>query len=192
MRDRPVAAGKSSYDLIDREKFFDLLKLKPGMAVLDLASGIGLYSLGAAEKLGGSGEVCAVDLWDEGISALNGRIREQHVSNVHTVIADITRPLPLPDAYFDVCLLATVLHDLEKKGQENVLREVARLLKDDGALAVVEFRKIDHGPGPPIHIRISEKELAEKAAGFGYAKTGCEGLGEFTYGCVFRKKLASS
>ena len=189
MTRKPVAAGKSSYDLIDSEKFFTLLNLKPDTFFLDLASGAGRYSIEVAGKLKGkgSGEVHAVDLWAEGIDSLNERIREQHLTNIHTFIADITKPLPLPDSVYDVCLLATVLHDLQMPGRGVVLQEAARVLKPGGNMAVVEFKKIDYGPGPPIHIRLSETELEQQVTGNGFARIACEDLSEYTYSCVFTK-----
>lgn len=188
MTDKPVAAGKSSYDLIDRDKFFSQIKLTPDTFMLDLASGVGRYSLAAAGKLTGKGEVHAVDLWAEGISALNENIRMRHLANVHTVIADITKPLPLADNFYDVCLLATVLHDLPADGQQTVLTEAARVLKPEGTLAVIEFKKIDQGPGPPLHIRFSESELDAKVSAHGFAQIFCDELGPYTYSCLFNIK----
>jgi len=187
MTDRPVAAGTSSFDLIDRDKFFSQLGLTPDTFLLDLASGVGRYSIEAAKKLSGKGEVHAVDLWAEGIDVLNENIRERHLANIHTVIADITRPLPLADAQYDVCLLATVLHDLPKEGQAAVLREAKRVLKQDGILAVVEFKKIDYGPGPPVHIRFSEEELEACVTTHGFARHACSELGQYIYSCIFSK-----
>jgi ubiquinone/menaquinone biosynthesis C-methylase UbiE len=188
MTDKPVAAGKSSFDLIDREKLFSRLMLTPDTLFLDLASGIGRYSIEAAKRLTGKGEVHAVDLWAEGINALNENIRERHLANIHTVIADITKPLPLADCFYDVCLLATVLHDLSKQGQEAVLKEVERILKPKGILAIVEFKKIDQGPGPPVHLRISEQELKAQISRLGFHCHACDELGQFTYSCLFEKR----
>lgn len=187
MKEKPVAAGKSSFDLIDQERFFSQLNLTPKTVFLDLASGAGRYSLEVAKRMLGRGEIHAVDLWAEGIDALNERIREQHLANIHTVIADITKPLPLTSAYYDVCLLATVLHDLPERDRGAVLRETARLLRQEGILAVVEFKKIDHGPGPPVHVRLSAHDLEKEAAEHGFSLRLCEDLGEYTYSCIFEK-----
>ncbi|MDH3329654.1 MAG: class I SAM-dependent methyltransferase [Desulfobulbaceae bacterium] len=188
MTDRPVAAGKSSFDLIDRDKFFSQLKLTQNTVFLDLASGVGRYSLEVAKRLGANGEVHAVDLWAEGIEALNETIREHHLTNIHTIIADITKPLPLTDSFYDICLLATVFHDLAELDRKPLLQEVYRLLKPNGILAVVEFKKIDHGPGPPVHIRLSEQELEEQIVPHGFFRFSCDELGQYTYTCSFRKK----
>ncbi len=55
MSDKPVAAGKSSFDLIDTEKAFALMAPMPGSKFLDLACGIGRYSMEIARKIGEKG-----------------------------------------------------------------------------------------------------------------------------------------
>ena len=67
MSDKPVAAGKSSFDLIDVEKTFAIMNLKPDSVFLDLACGTGKYSIELARNIGEKGTVYAVDLWEEGI-----------------------------------------------------------------------------------------------------------------------------
>lgn len=64
---KPAAAGKSSYDLIDIDKFFKELNLQEGIAFLDVACGRGAYCLAASEIIGEKGRVYEVDLWEEGI-----------------------------------------------------------------------------------------------------------------------------
>lgn len=75
---KPIGSGRSSYDLIDPEKLFDELNLESGTVFLDLACGKGEYSVRAAEAVGEAGQVYAVDLWDEGIAALQERIVAPH------------------------------------------------------------------------------------------------------------------
>jgi len=183
----PKAAGKSSFDLIDLDRFFALLDLVPGQRFVDLACGTGRYSLETAKRLGDSGQVHAVDLWTQGIAALDRTIREQSVTNIATHVADISRCVPLAGGSFDACLLAAVLHDLAEEGQEGALREAARLLKPRGILTVVEFKKTADGPGPPAGIRIAEPELERKVTGRGFSLRRCEDLGPFMYLCQFRK-----
>jgi len=73
----PVAAGKSSIDLVDRKKVFSILDVRSNSNFLDLACGIGNYSLEVAKGIGEKGRVFAIDLWEGGFEALNIRIQEQ-------------------------------------------------------------------------------------------------------------------
>jgi len=187
MGKKPVAAGKSSLDLIDAREFFARIDLPPGGVVLDLACGVGNYSLEISKALGGNGLIYAVDSWEEGIETLKQTIREAGTSNIRPIVADIAERLPLEDASVDFCLMATVLHDLSLAEQPAALAEAARVLKPGGVLALVEFKKVDRGPGPPMSIRISEQEAEAMIGTFGFQKTYCGDLGEFTYLLTARK-----
>jgi ubiquinone/menaquinone biosynthesis C-methylase UbiE len=52
-----VAAGKSSFDLINRNKVFSFLDIKANSSFLDLACGIGKYSVDIAKIIGKEGIV---------------------------------------------------------------------------------------------------------------------------------------
>lgn len=181
MDKKPVAAGKSSFDLIDPREFFARIDLQPGARVLDLACGVGRYSVEISKVLGGKGLIHALDSWEEGIGTLKRTIREQAITNIRPIVADIAERLPLDDASVDFCLMGTVLHDLSPIQQTAALAEVARVLRPDGVLALVEFKKIDRGPGPPGRIRISELEAERMIGRHGFITMYCGDLGEFTY-----------
>ena len=168
---QPIAAGKSSFNLVDHETLFNCLALKDDTVFLDLACGTGRYALEAAKSMK-SGIVYAVDLWPEGISALMGEIVRQRVHpNIWATVADATRRLPLLADTVDVCLLATVLHDFYQEGTANtVLGEIKRILKPSGSLAVVEFKAFDPPPGPPRSIRLSAQQVDQILAPLGFCK----------------------
>ena len=109
MSDKPVAAGKSSFDLVDTKKTIAIIDAKPNSIFLDLACGIGKYSLEIAKKIGGNGIVYAVDLWHEGIDSLGQEIDLKNIKNIKTILADITNELPLSENSIDSCLIATTL-----------------------------------------------------------------------------------
>ena len=187
----PHGAGKSSFDLLEPEKLFPALDLHPGDTVVDLGCGEGRYALPLAARLGREGLVFAADLWEEGLAALQDRAREQGFSNIRTLRADISQPLPLPAASVDLAFMATVLHDLAEAGQaEGALAEAARLVKPGGRLAVVEFKKIEGPPGPPLHIRLSPEETAELVLRHGFSRAKIVDISPPLYLALFAKIAA--
>jgi ubiquinone/menaquinone biosynthesis C-methylase UbiE len=181
MSDKPVAAGNSSFDLIDAKKVLALIAVKPGSRFLDLACGFGHYSLAIADNIGERSLVYAVDLWQEGIDSLNREIAKRGTRNIQPIVADIRNRLPIEESSIDACLLATILHDLSKEDRRSTLREVVRLLKPGGMLTIIEFKKIDKGPGPPFDIRMEEKEIEALVTPYGFAKVAGGGVGKFNY-----------
>ncbi len=179
---KPTGAGKNSFDLIDTEKFFQELDLQKGISFLDVASGRGAYSLAVSDIIGPQGNVFAVDLWAEGIEMLKAAAQERGFENITAFISDVGRRIPVEDQSIDVCLIATALHDfVEDRIDQGVLDEVVRVIKPAGHLAVMEFKKIDGPPGPPIHIRLSPEDVADMLSPYGFKKEHTVDVGPYNY-----------
>ena len=181
-------AGKSSFDLVDHELVFQELQVTKGKIFLDLGCGSGDYVIAAAEIINPDGIVYGIDGWSDGIETLKQRARDKGLTNITALIADITSHVPLPDNSVDICLMATVLHDFARDGGEKqALREIARVLKHNGILGIVEFKKIDGPPGPPMHIRLSPEEVTDMMRPFGFQQIKNLDVGPFTYVIVASK-----
>ena len=185
---KPTAAGKSSFDLIDVNKFFRELNLQQEISFLDLACGRGAYCLAASDIIGEKGRVFGVDLWEEGIELLNAAANQRGADNISGLVSDAGKKIPVGDHSIDVCLMATVLHDFveDKIGQE-VLQETARVVKSNGMLAIMEFKKIDGPPGPPRHIRLSPEQVDDLLTPFGFKQEHVADVGPYNYLLLYKK-----
>ena len=182
----PPGAGRSSFDLVDTKKVFRELRLKKGMTFLDMACGRGEYSLAASKIIGSTGLVFAIDLWEEGIADLRKQVSERKIKNIDARVVDLREGIPVKDDCVDVCLMATVLHDLvETNGAGQALKEAARVLKPEGMLAVIEFKKMEGPPGPPMRIRLTPEEVAHLAHPHGFVKRRLIEVGPYNYMMLF-------
>jgi ubiquinone/menaquinone biosynthesis C-methylase UbiE len=183
---KPPGAGKSSFDLIEPEKLLGELPLRKDMLFLDLGCGAGDYTLAVAEVIGKHGVVVALDLWEEGIETLQERAAAAGRNNLRPMQVDISKLLPLGDGSVDLCLMATVLHDLVESGSAaGTLKEAQRVLKPGGALAIVEFDKVAGPPGPPLRIRLTPEEVENLAAPYGFKKSRMARVGPYNYLLLF-------
>lgn len=183
----PKGAGKSSFDLINSEILKDVLPLKPGSVVLDLACGKGIYSMFLSEIVGDTGLIYAVDLWEEGLQILEKEVEEKKITNILPILNDATKEIEIDDYSVDVCLMATVLHDFEEMNKSGaVLEQVKTILKPGGHLAVIEFKKNDGPPGPPKKIRLSEEQTEEMASRYGLRTVRTVDIGEYNYLILFK------
>jgi ubiquinone/menaquinone biosynthesis C-methylase UbiE len=168
MDGKPIGAGKSSFELLDKDLFLAEVAIDRGV-VVDIGCGKGDYALPLAERIGLRGLVYGVDLWEEGIDLLRQRAAERGLGNVRAIVADVARGIPLDDHTADLCLMATVLHDFLRIGAaETALRETARLLKPGGLFQILEFKKIEGPPGPPIHVRLAPAEVERMIESYGF------------------------
>lgn len=187
-----TGSGKSSWDLADTARLWQKLNWPTGITVLDLGCGEGRYSLPAAARVGPKGRVIALDLWAEGIDRLEAAAAQQKIDNIDARVADAADPLPLQDQSVDVCFMAAVLHDFAVAGvADRALREVARVLKPRGIMAVVEFKKEDSPYGPPRRIRLAVEDLAMMVQHLGFIRfSGVVDLGPDLYLAQFRRLAA--
>jgi len=179
---KPIGAGKSSFELIDARVLFSELNLTAGMTVLDLACGRGAYSLAASERVGSSGAVFAVDLWEDGIAMLKKEAESRGIQNITARVGNAGRHIPVGDESIDLCLMCTVLHDFVQDGNvAAVLAETVRILKPGGILAINEFEKIEGPPGPPITVRLSPENVEMILSEYNFKKMTRASIGPHNY-----------
>lgn len=186
MSPKPHGAGKNSFDIVDSGLLFSEIGLQPGSTFLDVACGFGAYSLAVSKIIGDSGKIYAFDLWENGIHELKQQTEVQGIINVDARIADVSKQLPVKDGSVDIALMAMVLHDLMRDHTESgTLAELSRVIKDQGKLCIVEFKKIDGPPGPPVNIRLSPKTLEDLLHPYGFHALKSLDLGPYSYLSVF-------
>jgi SAM-dependent methyltransferase len=118
------------------EAILEAAQLRPGLRVLDLASGVGDPALSIAAEVGPSGRVTATDLGPGMISLAEELARKKGIANIEFREAS-AESLPFPDASYDVltCRFGIMFFpDLAK-----ALRECLRVLKPGGRVAFVAW-----------------------------------------------------
>ena len=176
--------------LLDPEKALKEIGLKTGDTLLDAGCGEGRFSIPASQIIGEHGKVYAIDISEKAIDFLKDEIKKKSIRNIEVFTGDITKKLPLEDEVIDVCLMANILHGLVvSKKVKSTLKEIFRILKPNGILGVVDFKKIEGPPGPPLSIRMSPKEIEEIISKYGFKKKKITEIGEYHYAVIFVKKI---
>jgi SAM-dependent methyltransferase len=113
------------------ERMLDLAGLRPGMRVLDLASGMGEPCLRAARRVGPSGFVLGTDLVDGMLEDAREQARAQGLSNLELRAVD-AEALDVPEESFDVATVRWGLMYIPRP--ERALARVWRALRPSGLL----------------------------------------------------------
>jgi SAM-dependent methyltransferase len=85
------------------EQLIDMMRLKPGDAVLDVAAGSGSQSLLLAARVGAQGRVVATDISSNILEFARANARAAGFSNVEISVAD-GEELPVDDSTFDAVM----------------------------------------------------------------------------------------
>lgn len=116
----------------------DAAGVTTGQEVLDVACGTGVVATAAADRVGATGRVVAVDI-NEAMLTVARRLSP----SVEWRAADAGR-LPFPDSSFDAVLCQAALMFFPDPAR--ALREMSRVVRDTGSVAVQVWASLDSQP----------------------------------------------
>jgi len=134
----------------------DAAGVKPGDMILDVACGTGVVAREAAKRLGKSGRVFGLDC-NDGMLAVARRI----APNIDWRLGR-AEDLPFESCIFDAVTCQFALMFFEDRGA--ALREMWRVLKPGGRLAVATWDRLEHSPGYSAMVALLQRLFGQQAA----------------------------
>lgn len=166
------AHGFSSAFFLDSDEIIQELNLNGNESVMDAGCGDGHNAIKILEDYNHKGIVYAVDVYDASIEDMETYKRENNVENLINIEADITEGIPgVDDESIDVVLMVNVFHGFKASRKlDEAVMELARIIKKDGKIAIMDYKPWDVPNGPPTKIRSSPEELENLFNGHGLEK----------------------
>ena len=160
---------RSSRSLLDGDRIMNGWGPAAGETWLDVGAGDGHLSIAAARAGGPDARVIALDKDGEWLAKAAAVALDQGLDNLGAVVGDATVNIPLPDESVDVVLMANVVHGFVANGElEGLMVQLLRVMKADGRVVVIDFKKANTPVGPPLEIRLRPKDVAAALAPWGF------------------------
>jgi ubiquinone/menaquinone biosynthesis C-methylase UbiE len=138
------------------DPIIDLAGVRAGDDVLDLGCGTGVVARAAAPRVGAAGSVIGLDR-NEAMLAVARRIEPDLDWR-----DGVGEAIPLEAASVDRVVSAFVLMFVDDRGQ--VLREVARILRPGGSVAVATWAAVTESPGYAAMVEVLDHVVGSHAA----------------------------
>ena len=176
--------GGFSLDETTRRNWFNPEKilrdagLGSGMVFVDVGSGDGFFTMIAAQFVGKTGKIYAVDTDASAIERLKYRAVEKGFTNVKAVIAEAEETV-FCEGCADFVFYSIVLHDF--RDPVKVLKNAKRMLKPSGKVLDLDWKKMSVSFGPPERIRFSEEKASALIKDAGFKILSTNDVGSYHY-----------
>ncbi len=140
------------------DKLIERSGIEAGMTVLDLGCGSGAFTPFVARAVGEQGKVYALDIQPAMLKQLERKLAEagnRDIRNVELKQAS-AYSLPFEEGKLDLVYMVAVLQEIPDRGR--ALREIRRVLKPGGIIAVTEILPDPDYPLRSTTIRICQRE----------------------------------
>lgn len=165
------------------DQIMDAMAIADASVVADIGAGSGWFTIRMARRVGPQGRVYAEDVQTEMINAITRRVTREGLSNVHAVLGLKNDPR-LPEAV-DAALIVDAYHEIENRVA--VLSNLARALKPQGRIGIVDFKLDGSGPGPDPDERVSPDVVVKDAEEAGLRLIRQEPFLPYQYFLIFGK-----
>ena len=162
----------------------DAMGIADGSVVADIGAGSGWFTIRLARRVGPQGLVYAEDVQDEMINAITRRVQGEGLTNVKPVLGVGSNPR-LPARSLDAVLVVDAYHEVQDR--VTMLSNLARALKPQGRIGVVDFKLEGTGPGPAPEERVSPDVVVKDAKEAGLRLIRQEPFLPYQYFLIFGK-----
>lgn len=169
------------------DQIMDALGIADGSVVADLGAAGGWFTLRLARRIGPNGRVYAEDIQPLMIEAIAQRMQNENLSNVTPILGTASDPR-LPSG-LDAAIISDAYHEMDDPADPTLvvtlLKNVARSLKPQGRLGIVDWTPGNGGPGPAADQRVDPNTIIQAARAAGLQLISRDDIPPFVFLLVF-------
>jgi ubiquinone/menaquinone biosynthesis C-methylase UbiE len=187
-----VCHGGFHLDEVKRRSWYnpdDILQateLEEGMTFVDIGCSDGYFTFLAAKIVGEKGKVYAVDVDPLAVERLKKRAEEEGYKNITAVVGKAEETVFCKNCA-DVVFFSMDLHDFEDPGK--ALYNAYQMVKMEGIIADLDWRKAEIPVGPPFEIKFSEITVTNLMQAQGLMVEKSFDVGPYHYLILARKGI---
>ncbi len=141
----------------DPDLIWETVGLVNPRVLVEIGAGTGFFTFPFGEKIK-SGTLIALDISDQMLLWLKDHIPEKDNGSIVPVRMGENR-IPLKPNVADLIYMVNLHHELEEPGK--ILAEAFRILKNNGKMAIIDWKK-DAAYGPPQSIRVPKETVYDQ------------------------------
>ncbi|HEY2153426.1 MAG TPA: methyltransferase domain-containing protein, partial [Vicinamibacterales bacterium] len=165
------------------DQIMDALGIADGSVVADLGAAGGWFTLQLARRVGPNGLVYAEDIQPQMIEAISRRMQNENLLNVRPVLGTASDPRLPPG--LDAAIISDAYREMDDPADHSLvvtlLANVARSLKPEGRLGIVDYLPGGGGPGPATDLRVDPNVVIAAAHAAGLELIKREDFPPFVY-----------
>ena len=166
------------------DQIMDALGIAERSVVADIGAGGGWFTIRLARRVGAGGLVFAQDIQPQMLEATMRRVAREGLGNVRRVLGAADDPR-LPPGSCDAVLLLDTYHELDSPVA--MLRNIAKALKPQGRVGVIDFKRDGLGPGPDLEERVDPEQVVRDAEAAGLRLVSREAFLPYQFMLVFSR-----
>jgi ubiquinone/menaquinone biosynthesis C-methylase UbiE len=152
--------------------------LKPGTVFMDIGCGQGFFTLPAARIIGPTGKVYGLDIDETGIQELGKKAAMEGLNNLE-LISGAAEEVLICENCADMVFFGIVLHDFRNPAK--VLEKARKMIKSNGRLVNLDWKKVGMSFGPPLAKRFDEETASRLITASGFKIESVNDSGQYHY-----------
>lgn len=133
------------------------LGLKPGMNVIDYASGAGHWSIAAAKIVAPNGKVLAIENNIDMLNLVLNKAETEKIGNIEIEELELEKGISKMAKPSDLVIVSNILHLIKDKNM--FIQKAVKMVAPGGKLLFIDWKPTKTLFGPPKELRTSEESV---------------------------------